>query len=277
MITDDSPDDSVREITSLFSNLPIRYYKNATSLGTPGNWNKAISYAQGRWIKLIHDDDWLSDQNGLQTYVEAAETHPEIEFFFSAYNNIDEGSGISNPVYLTEFRKSYLKNPHRLLANNVVGPPSVVLYKKDDTVTYDEQLKWLVDIDFYIHYLKGKEFYYINQPIVNIGINNEQVTKSSFRVRQVEIPEHFHVLNKIGYASLKDVVVYDALWRLFRNLEIKSESDIEQAGFIEQVPPVIAKMIAHQRKLPRRLLQIGPVSKTAMLFSYLSRGRRMAQ
>ena len=277
VITDDSPDDSVKEIVPSFANLPLRYYKNETPLGTPENWNKAISYAKGNWIKLMHDDDWLNHENSLQIFAEATQRYPAVTFFFSAYNNVVEESGASKPVRLTGLNKLFLNNYHRLLAHNVIGPPSVVLYKKEERVLYDNQLKWLVDLDFYIQYLEGKSFYYIDQPLVNIGINKEQVTQSSFRVKEVEIPEHFQVLKKIGFASLKDIVVYDALWRLFRNLNIRSLGEIEETGYRGEIHPAIRKMIAHQTKLSRRLLQIGTVSKAAMLLSYLCNRSRITQ
>ena len=92
-------------------------------------------------------------------------------FTATAYNNIAEGIGISEPLYLSWLNRLYLKNPYRLLADNVIGPPSVVLYKREDKTVYDKQLKWLVDIDFYIRYLKGKSFYYINRPVYqSIGL-----------------------------------------------------------------------------------------------------------
>ena len=44
--------------------------------------------------------------------------------------------------------------PEVLLAANRIGPPSVVIFKKDLNVLFDSRMRWLVDIDFYIRYLK---------------------------------------------------------------------------------------------------------------------------
>lgn len=38
----------------------VRYYVNETNLGMFGNWNQCLALARGRWITLLHDDDWLS-------------------------------------------------------------------------------------------------------------------------------------------------------------------------------------------------------------------------
>ncbi|MEJ0107142.1 MAG: glycosyltransferase [Bacteroidota bacterium] len=59
-------------------------------MGTPENWNEAIRRASAKWIKIMHDDDWFSDNNSLREYAEAIAAHPGDVFFFAAYTNIYE-------------------------------------------------------------------------------------------------------------------------------------------------------------------------------------------
>src|SRR4051812_42190862 len=62
IVTDDSNDDSVRRLADGFSDkLKIKYFKNEVPLGSPGNWNAAVQHATGKWIKIMHDDDWFSE------------------------------------------------------------------------------------------------------------------------------------------------------------------------------------------------------------------------
>ena len=52
IITDDSPGNEVEQFCLQYQSLlPIKYIKNNTSLGSPGNWNACISNASGQWIK----------------------------------------------------------------------------------------------------------------------------------------------------------------------------------------------------------------------------------
>src|SRR5258705_12616457 len=61
IISDDSDDDCVaRHIKNYSGKFSIHYYKNNPSLGTPANWNFAISLARGIWIKLMNHHDWFS-------------------------------------------------------------------------------------------------------------------------------------------------------------------------------------------------------------------------
>lgn len=38
----------------------IRYYRNQQNLGMTGNWNRCIELSRGKWLTMLHDDDWLS-------------------------------------------------------------------------------------------------------------------------------------------------------------------------------------------------------------------------
>jgi glycosyltransferase involved in cell wall biosynthesis len=270
IITDDSNDNSVELLVASYNNkFSLNYAKNHIPLGSPENWNAAVRKAKGTWIKLMHDDDWFSSIDSLQRFVDAVKQYSKISFFFSAYYNIKEDTSQKRLVSLTSVQKVYLDNPVRLLANNVIGPPSVTLYRNTKQFTYDQSLKWLVDMDFYMQYLREGKAHYIEQPLINIGINEQQVTKYSFRVKEVEVPEHFHVLNKIGYKNLKDIIVFDAIWRLIRNLHIRGTNDIQDAGYTGEVHKSIITIIHHQNTWGRNLLKNGVFSKILMLLSYI--------
>ena len=85
VITDDSPDTLVEELVSGY-NLPnkIKYYKNAVTLGSPENWNEAIRKATGKYIKILHHDDWLNFDDSLEKYVALLNNNPASDFGFSA-------------------------------------------------------------------------------------------------------------------------------------------------------------------------------------------------
>jgi glycosyltransferase involved in cell wall biosynthesis len=268
VITDDSPDNSVQQLCESFKGaFELRYHKNITPLGSPENWNAGVRLAKGRWIKIMHDDDWFSSETALETFYNALTIHANKGFIFSGYRNVYPNQQIKD-VRLPVHKKFYLDRPERLICENVIGPPSATIYKKDSLLEYDKQLKWLVDIDYYIRYLKREPYYYIDKCLINIGISAEQVTQSSFRVAEVEIPEHFHVIEKLGSAALRSIAVYDAFWRLMRNLNIRTLEQIVEAGYKKRIPPQVESIIAIQNKIPRALLQVGIISKLLMALSY---------
>ena len=161
------------------------------------------------------------------------------------------------------------KEPSIILAKNFIGPPSVTIHKNDGQHYYDAQLKWLVDIDMYRRRMDTDKLVYINELLVNVYVSASQVTSYTKNIGEVEIPEHFYFLEKMGIKKLENVMVYDYNWRLIRNFNIKAETDIRNCGYRGSIHPVIKSGIAAQRKIPHSLLKNGIVSKTLMLLHFL--------
>ena len=270
IVTDDSPDESVGNFIKKFHDIKnIRYYKNIKVLGTPENWNESIRKANGKWIKLMHDDDWFANENSLQLFYEAALQKPNSSFFFAAYNNVDEITGVKKPVYLKAVDRRMLSiSPLNLFKKNYIGNPSCTLIKKEMDLFYDSNFKWVVDFEYFILcFKKSKKYSYIKSILINIGLNEKQVTKTSFRVPEVEIPENHLLIEKMGTGILRNIFVYDYYWRLYRNLEIRTEKDIEKY-YTKNINPLVKKMVSLQKKIPVRILKIGVFSKLFMFFNY---------
>jgi len=272
IVSDDSPHEEVGLLCGQYEGrFPLHYFRNEQPLGTPENWNAATRKATGAWIKLMHDDDWFAGKESLAEFSRAIAEHPETDFIFSAYRDIFLDENRSREMFVNPRRyKAFLRNKTILFGKNIVGPPSVTLYRNDGRTFYDKTVKWVVDIDFYIRFLLGKKPVYIRKVLVNVGLGKEQVTQDCFHQRPVEIPENFYLLNKVGAGNLRNVLVYDAWWRLMRNLEIQSEQDIRESGYSGKIPPVILSMVRWQKALPRGVWKNGICSKTGMMLNYIS-------
>lgn len=270
IITDDSPDSSIEELCKSYAGqFELHYFKNSTNLNTPENWNEAVRKSKYEWIKIIHDDDWFADKDSLLNYAEAISAQPNIDFFFSAYTNVYEGTNIKNQIFLSPFWKYVINgNIETLISRNVIGPPSVTLYRKNN-IAYDRSMKYVVDIDFYCQYCNNRSWAYIDQPLINVGINEAQVTKYTYGVADVQLRESLLMLEKKDVLIFRNIIVYDGWWRLFRNFDIKKPEDIINIGYNKTIPSVLTNMISLQSLIPFRLLKIGFISKAVMCFSYL--------
>lgn len=268
VITDDSPDESVKTVVDAYPQLPISYFKNPKALGTPANWNYAISMARGEWIKLMHDDDWFRSKDSLQKF--ADKTSENKRFVFSGFVTVFE-SGIERvSKFPFQWEKKIVNHPVSLLAKNVIGTPSVTLVHRSVSEVYDERIKWRVDIDYYMRLLmKEKNFVLIDEPLVNVGMSQGQVTNYSINIPGVELPEGLLLLEKFGLEPLKQVLVYDAWWRILRNTATRRNEQLYEFAPKNRWPEVIIRMVAHQSIIPGKLLRWGLVSKASMFFSYL--------
>lgn len=270
IVTDDSPDDCVKSLVAEFKErLSIKYFRNQSAAGTPANWNIAISKANGKWIKLMHHDDWFNTNEALDIFKKNTEKYSDCNFFYCAYNNVNESKE-------RQFiKKSWLDilllklSIFNILRKNVIGNPSCILIKNDRLLYYDEKLKWLVDIDYYIMYVsKHKNIKYIPKALVNVGLNIHQVTHTAFRNPAVELPENFWLLEKYGTKILKNIIVYDHYWRLIRNLNIKSEHQVS-LYYNNNLESQITKIIRDQSHYSNKILSIGILSKFLMAMSYI--------
>ena len=270
IVTDDSTTEEVKTLVQTYNNkIPnLQYYQNTPALGMPANWNKAITYAKGKWIKIMHDDDWFATENALEKFAVFAQSNDNT-LIFSAYNNVFFSKNQIIPVFPSAFRLEQLyKNPVTLLSLNIIGPPSVVMHRNDGTVNYDNKLKWLVDIDMYIQRMRSNTMAYLPEVLINVGMGDEQVTAEVHGAPEVEIPEHFYFLQKTGIGKLNNILIYDYWWRFVRNFQLTSQK-IYEYGKVEIIHPCIQSMINWQRFLPKNLLKMGPFSKTFMAIHYL--------
>lgn len=271
VLTDDSPDASVSELCSQYADrLHLRYFKNDPVLGTPENWNEGIRQARGKWIKMMHDDDWFSDNLALTRFYEQTRKFPDCKFFFSAFRNVDEDSGKQETVHCSALDLWMLRySPLHLFKKVYVGNPSCTLVRRDLELFYDKRFKYVVDFEYYIRCInKTGEWRYIDEVLLQIGFNQEQVTKYTFRVKEVQIPENHLLLEKMGPGILRNLLVFDYYWRMYRNLGIRT---VEEVRNLYNVPihPIVEGMLKVQSQVAPSLLKSGFISKPLMFLTYL--------
>ncbi|MDD5596856.1 MAG: alpha-1,2-fucosyltransferase [Victivallaceae bacterium] len=203
IITDDSRNQSIKAVISLFKKTfgsKLLYIKNDRSLGAPRNWNKAISFARGEYVKIIHHDDWLSDRNSLLNFVNAMDNSPDSILGFAVSLNTNEQMNIISKNYIDKDKlKSIENNPYCLFYNNYIGAPSATIYRNINKIIFDANLKWLVDVDFYIRLLEenGKKILFIPDSSVNISLEHNRVTSLCVSSPDIIWEENLYMANKL--------------------------------------------------------------------------------
>jgi hypothetical protein len=150
------------------------------------------------------------------------------------------------------------------------------MHKNDGTTWYDCNMKYVVDIDFYIRYLEQTTPFYIDDPLINVGINQAQVTKYTFGVPEVHLKESLLLLEKAGPTHLKNIIVFDGWWRLIRNFSVKNIEQIRSFGYHGPVPQIIERIIQFQNKIPAGILKNGVLSKSLMSCCYMLNRSKVA-
>lgn len=244
IITDDSDHENLLPVLEAFS-FPgkVIYHKNDTPLGTPKNWNKALSLATGTYIKIMHHDDSFSQESSLSEMVKILDSDSECDFLFCDCNNISPDGTLlfKHSISLNE-DKILKKNAMYLFYSNVIGAPSVTLFRKND-FKFDENLKFLVDIEFYIRILsKNEKYLHISQGLINIGHSENQVTSHIMKDKSIVLWEHFYLFNKLFHSKTNFKYFFQKYWVLIDNEKITSISKIE-AIWKSEIPRFIVSII----------------------------------
>lgn len=234
IVSDDSPDDSVARLVESFNFAGrLRYHRNPISLGSPENWNEAVHQARGDYIKLLHHDDRLAHPGALSAFVRMLDEHPEANFAFSA-SLVESATSEKNRIHrLTEGQLTWLSAlPEGLFFGNVIGAPSATIYRNGLGIEYDQRMKWLVDIDFYIRILQQNHHFAYTPEVLIVTPTNalHQVTEICKNNAAIELTEHLLLYRKVE-SQLKDNPDTRYTWfRLFEKYQAYSQKDMEKAG-----------------------------------------------
>jgi glycosyltransferase involved in cell wall biosynthesis len=88
---DEGPEGSTWSIVDEYARTDprVRIIENRRGRGQVENTNNAMLACAGRWVKLLHDDDWLAP-GALKTFVEVSKKHPWAAFMTCAANIVEE-------------------------------------------------------------------------------------------------------------------------------------------------------------------------------------------
>lgn len=139
VISDHSLND---DIENFLQNKPkIKYIKYNENYGNGvSNVNNALKHAEGEVIKIMFQDDFFFSSNSLEKI--NSEFNKGCEWLVSACNHTNDG--------LNFYRNFFPQWNDRLLYGiNTISSPSVISFKNDNILFFDEKLTMLMDVEYY--------------------------------------------------------------------------------------------------------------------------------
>lgn len=265
IISDDTPDNSIENLLKLFLNDKVYiYHRNTEALGSPQNWNKAVSLAKGTYIKVLHHDDSFSSKHSLQKFVDIALKNTNASFLFCdckvAFEKTE--NNYEHKITNTQLKRLQQK-PEFLFFRNCIGAPSSTLYKREVFLNYDKNYKWLVDVEFYIRFLKQEsDFCVIRKPLITtFNGATGQVTGQVINDKQLIISEHLNLFSAIYNKQLNTSKSKEFFYELFEQFNIKDFNSLQHEFHItETLMPffkdvfIESKKLAWWKKIKKRLL-----------------------
>ena len=255
IVSDDSPDAAAAAVVQEFAaEMPLQYVRNPVPLGSPANWNAALRRATAPLVLLLHHDDRLTAPHALHTLVTQLEASPQAAFAAAATRMVRLDTGrVLRVNRLTAEKKAELEaEPERLLAGNLVGVPSTVLFRRSDELLFDENLKWLVDVDFYVRLLKiRKLIVFVEEVLLEVGSSDTQVTAAVTRDAPLLLREHFYFARKFSI-DLSREPYFTFFGKLLARLHATTPAALGRAGVEALPPPALLARWAAQAAAYRR-------------------------
>lgn len=180
ILSDDSADAVAEKIQTLIesSGSNFKYFRHENHTGPADNWNNSITLASGDYIKIMHQDDFFTNEDSLMQFVKLLDNFPEADMAFSGSREVYKNHSYDRSMSLKD-EVSFNKKYTFLFFRNCVGAPSATIYKRSIDTKFDSRLKWFVDIDFYMAILqKNSKYAFTREPLISIGHGEGQVTNT---------------------------------------------------------------------------------------------------
>jgi|GEM_PF-210867 len=193
--------------------IPVLYIRHASDGRAASNWNEAVSHARGKYVKLMHHDDWFSSADALASLAALLEGQPECALAFCGTYQVALAAGSQDAAAAAPYSYSRCISPEdaqmlcedwrSLYLGNTIGAPSAVLVRRDvllqENITYDENLTWLVDGDYYMQILsRHPAFAFTRKPLVSIGLSQDQLTGKVGEDQDILRREYIYVYRKFS-------------------------------------------------------------------------------
>lgn len=179
LITDNSDTDETKKAVQKIKDKRIRYYKNAKNIGSFNNLIKVASFAKGKYIKFLLDDDLLA-KNCLEKMINVMEKNNNVGIVCAPLRIIDQKGKIITPKFylVKKMRDLYRYQTHDAFISRrdallnyltTLYPccvPTGIMYRKecfDRLGTFDKEFQYITDVEFCMRIATQYDFYYIDE------------------------------------------------------------------------------------------------------------------
>ncbi|MDJ0038120.1 glycosyltransferase [Pantoea allii] len=195
IVSDDSPSGEIGQIVNkLKSQSPHRltYYRNEPALGDVGNYEQCFRLSQGKYVKLLSDDDLLAP-NCVSRLVAAIEAAPDIRLATSRRRRISATGKPQTDIFANA---SPVSQDSVIIGSdifafqskepiNFIGEPCCVLMFREDIISLMQEedglfsiggeiMHFLEDLTFYTKVLKKGNLVYLTDVLSFFRLSRNQ-------------------------------------------------------------------------------------------------------
>jgi len=181
LIIDDNSPDETDSVVASYPDPRIRYFKNHKNLGPEGNWNRCLELAQGRYFKLLPQDDQLYPGTlQQQVGILEADVDQRIALVFGARDIINAEGRKLTQRGCPGCQEGHVDGRELVrrcvrYGTNLIGEPGSVMLRKSLANTvgpFDGSIGYIIDLDYWVRLLAHGDAYYLNQPVSTFRISS---------------------------------------------------------------------------------------------------------
>ena len=157
IISDDSNSDECRVIASKVLesvNIQYKYVHNQSRLGMAANWNNSIKLALGKYVLILHDDDFLVN-GAIDTIIDVIQKHHHEHLLFLFGVNVvsEKERVIKKQSFASELYLNSQEALIKLLSNSsFVRFPAIVIQRQmfEEIGYFDTKIGEIADLQMWI-------------------------------------------------------------------------------------------------------------------------------
>lgn len=209
IVVDDCSKDNTVEVLKSIKDDRFKIIELEKNSGACVARNVGVENAQGDYIAFQDsDDEWLLDKLEKQMAIFEKE---KVDLVFCAFNRFGLGKNLTCPKLSEGIveRKTLLEDS-RISTQTLIG-------KKEcfENVKFDPEMPRLQDYDITIRLSKKYSIYFVNEPLVNMYVQNDSISKNKNKMIRaetiifskykddIEKYKDFKYHNMLGLASAK--------------------------------------------------------------------------
>ena len=209
----------------VFNNSDIKYIKNAKNIGYGKNINSVIENADGEFIWLLSDDDFIFD-NAVSVVVSNIMKYRNSNYIMIECGGAFNGELFSEKMYFSEAKSTYYKKGADFLNHywNSIIFISINIFNRRQVIEHMHKLGLFDDInEVYQQALVGVTFIsqhgevlIIKEPLLNDNYGNKVYAPEN--INNVAVDKYHKLLNQFREHGVPSRVIAEMSNQLFGNV-----------------------------------------------------------
>lgn len=179
IVVDNSSTDNTVEVVNSYikKDSRIKLYVNEENIGMFRNYNQALTYANGEYIKFLNADDKFKPTI-LEKFTNILENNKNVSIVTSKRRRFEDDNDVLDSGFSgIPDRKLILKEVFK--RGNFIGEPTSVMFRKKDlnVGTFNIDLKMTADFDMWVKLIEIGDIYFVDEVLSYFRIHKGQGTK----------------------------------------------------------------------------------------------------